>query len=60
MAISALHGVRLVLDQQLAQAIEVLDEFLTMEDLLLVEGLEGDQRFSQQLLGDRNVADSLV
>jgi len=27
----------------LAEPIEVLDEFLTMEDPLLVEGLEGDQ-----------------
>src|SRR5436190_1789216 len=38
----------------------MLDELLAMQDPSLIEGLEGDQRLAQQLLGDRDVAERLV
>ena len=38
----------------------MLDELLAMQDPSLIEGLEGDQRLAQQLLGDRDVAECLV
>ena len=60
LAICALDRVGLVPDQQLAQTIEVLGEFLTMKDPSLVEWPEGDQRIAQQPFGDRDVADRFV
>src|SRR5438552_17107791 len=38
----------------------MLDELLAMQDPPLIEGLEGDQRLAQQLLGDGDVAERLV
>src|SRR5579864_9283671 len=38
----------------------MLDELLAMQDSSLIEGLEGEQRLAQQLLGDRDVAERLV